>query len=324
MKLVRYLVAPVILAVALTTLVLVGHAKATTVEFWMSPGATGTGLSQTDPAGTLGQVQSTIQANNPGAVDIQVRMAPGQYNETGTVNWQISHVEFLPWSYNGGGWPAVEAAGGYPVIDGRCSTTNYIVDIFGSHVTFTYIKLQNRLSGLIQPQPGTTGDYFYGDYFTRVGNAYCPGTSPGYGAVLPYGTTDWSIVNCHFVDLVNSVTNSEGGPGQIHGIYAEHHATGGIVESNAFQDISGDPVRLRDGVNGTTVSNNKFTATGNRGYIGDWYSISTGESPSYSNVGSGNTWGGYYDNTPPETPDFCYDSGPSYVCPSSRMNITGS
>jgi hypothetical protein len=335
MKLVRYLVAPVVLAVALATFVSVGRAKATTIEFWMSPGAAGSGLTQADPAGTFDQVQKTIQANNPGGVDIQVRMAPDPiktYVQDDEFTWTVSNVEFLPWSYNGGGWPAVYAEGGYPVIDGACYSTNsYILDIDASYVNFTYIKFENRLLGLVQPQPGTTGDSFYGDYFTNVGTAtpHCTrGTQPGYGAVLPDGSTDWSIINCHFVNLVNSSSSTyPADPGAIHGIYAEHGESHGIVENNAFQNISGDPVRFRDDASYNTVSDNTFTDTGNRGYIGDWYDTSQGstEQPSHDNDGSGNTWGGYYDSTPPQTPDFCYDSAPSYVCnTTSRMDITGS
>jgi parallel beta-helix repeat protein len=293
------------------------------VTIWMHPGGTGDGLTPQTPAGTLTQAAATLARVAP-AGPATVRMAPGTYPTVGSVTWRIPSTTFEPWAYNGGGWPAVAAAGGYPVIDGQCDGPLYILFIEAPHVSFVYIQFQNRLHGLVQPTTG--GDYasFYGCFFTQVGNKYCPsGTGVGWGALIPYDTTHWSVSNSHFVDLINSFTTAEGGPAQVHGIYARHLASYGTVTDNEFSSISGDGIRVRDNSSHNTVSDNRFSHAGSLGYISD--DVPPGESPSYFNAGSGNRWLGFYSYDARQRPDFCFDQKPAnYACPGNRMLITGS
>ena len=293
--------------------------RAAVRTIWMSPGGTGSGLTPQSPAGSLRQALATLESAAPSG-PATVWMKPGKYRTTGTVLWTVPRVTFKPTGYVSGGWPAVARLGGYPVIDGACDPHGlYVLSIRAPSVAFIYIQFADRRAGLVQLYgPSSSGAYFYGASFTRAGTAYCPGSTPGWGGLLPYHYSQgWRVINSHFVDLIDTGPSA----GLIHVIYARDHASNGLVEYNAFVNVAGDAIRVRDGSSYNRVTGNTFIHAGADGYIGDWHAPT--EAKSYGNVGSGNHWRGYYLPSRISRPDFCYDQYPTYACPANRMLITG-
>lgn len=288
---------------------------------WLAPGGTGNGLTQSTPAGSLDQAEATLTQVAPAGPAL-VLLAAGNYAEAGTVTWTIPDTTMQPVSYDGSGsWGSVGDGGGYPVIDGHCASPGYLLLIHATGVHLNYLQFRNRLQTLVEAGPGADGLVVYGDSFTRAGTAWCPGPGIGYAGLGIYASQHWQVTNSHFTWLVNPHVTSYGGPGQIHGIYA-NQASYGVVSANDFSYISGDAVRVRNAADHNVISGNTFTRAGGNGYVGDWHAA--GESASTANTGSGNHWHGYYGLVSPNRVNFCYDNYPAFTCAPARLLVTGS
>jgi hypothetical protein len=277
---------------------------------------------------------------------------------TSTTAWHYfdpkNTTTFQPWSYKpGDSWTQVAAGGGYPTFDGAFGADSGFVftplTATGSGstgLTFLYTKwtryrrspvvLGGGLSTTISD--GTTyytetdftanGVTFYGNYFSQIGNYWNPKNPLGYGAILANNSSGDTYRNNHFVELLNTSTNSD--TIHIHGLYISHGSNNSLVEANSFTDITGDAVRQRDRSNGMIVRNNTFTRAGAYGYFDDYFCrpntpdsyCAPKEYKSYSGTFTGNTLKGLYaQGITGRRTVFCFDITGG-LCPTNRISVT--
>lgn len=223
--------------------------------------------------------------------DIEVRIASRLYDYpnqhvTWTKNMPRNTITFLPWIGNE-----------RPVFDGRASATTctnsstICGDVCGvsffklkvtgqANIIMRYMKIQYYGSGVAVQ--GAQGSQFYGMYFYKIGSAHqnIRGTT---AAVSIYGGAKYTrFENSHFINIENRPSPDVCyGPGEIHAIYLEDKGTeGSIIERNLFEYVSGDPVRIRNGVHNTFTNYNIFRRTGLNAF-GSHYMNGTSDCPSF-------------------------------------------
>jgi hypothetical protein len=292
----------------------------TTCNLWVSSSGddSSDGRSEASPLRTLQRAndllcQQTLLRRCAGiGKTVKVTIAAGTYPYATTV-----------WSYSDP-THATQIIGQDVVMDGRYSTD------FGLHISprnlrsniqVFYIKWTRYLRG------GMTigvGDHnrIYKNTFYRIGSYYSKQPEAvAYAGIYLYDSADNSIERSVFVDILNTGA----GYSHEHGVYI-FRSTYNQVTGSTFSNVGGDPIRVRDASNHTTVSGNTFTNSGSNGYIGDWRCLNSAdttcpdgdESLSWNNSFKDNVlngphpwhWAGF-------TARYCYDLRGS--CPSQRI-----
>ena len=157
--------------------------------------------------------------------------------------------------------PADAAAKKYPG-QGKCPKGGYQLCINGGPGNFT-IK-GKRFSGkpnaiLLRNVSNVT---ISGNTFTGLKG------STGYAGVHIKNSTGIVVKNNKFTRLSNV--------GHMHGVYVVKSSRVTIT-GNTFSRITGDAVRLRDGVTKTLVSGNTITTSGQYAIVSEWGYIDSGE-----------------------------------------------
>lgn len=254
----------------------------------------------TNPVQTLNDADSLVI---DGSV-VTVRIKPGTY--TDQVDWSHDDTRFVPWDWQPG-WTATNLAnaGGYPTFDGGFKDDMGFTSE-ADRLTFHYVKFtrQIRVGMLLH---NSEGHYLYGVVFTRIGTYYSKQSADqyAYGGLYPSEVTGMTVQNSTFKDILNNPGPSGQGYSHEHGVYfwKSHHNT---IMSSLFQNVGGDPIRVRNESGYNTIKGNTFTSTGSSGYIGDYYA--TGEYKSWHNVFTGNTLKSKHPwSRGPFYPRFCYD-----------------
>jgi hypothetical protein len=134
-----------------------------------------------------------------------------------------------------------------------------------SNIQVFYIKWTRYLhQGVIAS--GGSHNRIYKNTFYRIGSYYSKQPEVvAYAGVFLRDTKDVSVEKSVFVDILNTGD----GYSHEHGVYIVH-STNNQVTGSTFSNVGGDPIRVRDAANYTTISGNTFTNTGSLGYIGDW------------------------------------------------------
>lgn len=234
----------------------------------------------------------------------------------------------MPSDYGFGWWGSFLEL---PVFEGGQTTNDYWFYFYQgnggpSNLHFYYLKVRGyRIGGVALDGPSKTNwngsNYFRGNYFHELGSLYkANGPTPGYAGIALVRSRNNLLQSNHFVDLENPAGSEQA---YIHGVYMRDEANWNRIENNAFINISGDPIRVRNYSNGNTVQYNSFTNTGRVGLYGDWYNNPSGgcgtathttghqECPSWQNWFRGNTMNCGYDGAPIPIFDFTDDASPA-------------
>ncbi|MET8282251.1 right-handed parallel beta-helix repeat-containing protein [Micromonospora sp. NPDC005174] len=92
----------------------------------------------------------------------------------------------------------------------------------------------------------------------------------------PKGFAGVHVKNSSGIVIKNNVFSRLSNKGNMHGIYLVN-TTGSRITGNTFSSITGDPVRIRNGSNNTTVSGNTFVKSGTYAVFSEWSDPAKGE-----------------------------------------------
>lgn len=223
-----------------------------------------------------------IAAARP-ATDVEVRIQQGTY-VAAPVQWTTyvpKHtITFLPIDYELGEGRA--GTSGRPIFRGDGKNGFWLRAIqqpADARLSFYFLQVEGYSAGAISfdggrtpnARPATTpgnGNSIYGMAFRRLGSKHVR-SGVGYGAIDLINSRDNIIQNNSFEYLENFGRNEEN---LIHGVYLSHHSSANLIRNNRFYQISGDPIRTRDGSNENKIFGNTFTQTGASAYFSDWFS----------------------------------------------------
>lgn len=283
----RALLLLAILAAAVVLFASPAHADAP-FTVWLSPTGSDTGEgTQAAPVLTLARAEDIVRAASP-AGDVEIRIHAGTY-VAGQVTWDFyipGHtISFMPDDFEIGGNAASIAA--RPVFQTDGSPGYWLVAKIPTSWTssaplvaglrFYYLQVQRYgqgglmfygrtsvVDGYLVPGAGLNGNTVAGMIFQEIGSAWTP--EIGYGGISLSNSSNNYIGNSHFSHL-EDVAPSQAA---IHGIYALHGSSNNTITNNAFNTISGHPMRTRDRSSGNNVYGNTFTLTGGAGYS-EWF-----------------------------------------------------
>lgn len=212
----------------------------------------------------------------------EVRIAPGTYRGQSVV-WSFTmpehEIKFLP--SEGKRRPVFDGAG-------RAATWFRLDHARGeqTNLNFHYIEVRNygcaiSLNGnRDQEETCNRANRIYGCRFVNVGENST-------AAVRLVNSKANVIENNHFIDIVRSKS-----PGLLHAIYAAHLSSDNRIYGNRFENVCGDPIRIRDYSNNNQITSNVFIRAGIYAACSDWFcdhdarddcSKSTAECPSWNN-----------------------------------------
>ncbi|MEI6229063.1 MAG: Ig-like domain-containing protein [Candidatus Saccharibacteria bacterium] len=279
-------------------------ASATTYDplnLYMDPNGVDTrdGLSEQSAVKTLAAVQSKLVAlsTNPAYIikNINVIIKEGTYTGQ-SIEWYFVNKgysitfraredgklpKFIGDAGNAYTWFILKYGGGDSNISFRYIwVENYFVAMSlngGANYTPTEAEVKidsGKNTSYYQYSPKkdqiyNSGNKLYGMYFYNIGDKYTkPNPTKASWAVLNISNSrNNRIENSHFVNAGNVIA---GASSPLHAIYLAHIATNNEILNNEFKNITGDPIRYRNGANNNSVHDNRFTNTGGAGYITEW------------------------------------------------------
>lgn len=226
------------------------------------------GLSLDTPILSLARAEALISEhckNTPR--DVEVRIGPGIY-ENQKVRWHFTmpthSITFMP-LFNDKVRPIFKGTDG----------TWFTLDVSNGEKTnlnFRYIHVENYQTAIsLNGSRNALATFnshntIYGCYFKAIGNGFNPSLEPSTACVRLVNSRYNTIRNNHFVGVINDRDQS-----LLHAIYIAHYAHWNKIEANRFEDVCGDPVRVRDYSNYNSVTENRFDNTGIKGAYTEWY-----------------------------------------------------
>ncbi len=284
-----------VVSFAAVAVAVAGNADAATLKVFVAPRPAGndqnSGLSVQRPLASLGRVQELLQARGlctgGQADEVEVHIAPGTYRRQ-EIHWTCFTGAAITFT-------ALNFDKQRPVFDGGGSTFYWLwakEPGVEARLRFRYIRVLGYCTAM--EFRGVNGVDLYGMYFESIGDrrpldgAAVTCTKPT-AAVAFNNSSRNRVANSHFVKVVNF----DAGARAIHALYISHGASNNAIERNRFVEISGDPVKVRDGSNHNRVFANHFHRAGHLAYFLDGFDA-TRECPSFGNTFSSNhLYGGF-------------------------------
>jgi hypothetical protein len=245
------------------------------------------GRSRDEPIRSLARAEEILTSIRP-RTDVEVRIAQGTY-VTPPTTWTFfvpNHtVTFLPVDYEVGG--GIDSFAGRPVFRGNGESGFWFTARLprghpglDTRLRFYYLQVDEYDRGGIMLNGGTTvvdgrrrpageglnNNTVVGMYFTRLGSQWAADYD-GYGGVDLVNSSRNLVQHNHFVGL----ENKESGQDLIHGVYLAHHSNENVVQGNRFEEVSGDPVRVRNDSNRNQITGNEFRRTGQTAQFSEWF-----------------------------------------------------
>lgn len=145
-----------------------------------------------------------------------------------------------------------------------------------SNVTLKNIKITNYHQGIIfngdrdNPYKGWNGNNkIINITFENIGSMYSKNKKYSSSAICFVNSRFNLIKNCTFKNIININKNNE--DILIHAVYLAHYSSNNVIENCKFNNVSGDPIRVRDESNNNIIKNNVFRKTGSHSYFSEWY-----------------------------------------------------
>jgi len=225
------------------------------------------GLTNSFPIKTLARAQNILETYNPNQ-SIEIHINQGTY-----------YGQSVIWTYTNGysiTFTPVNFTKDRPIFDGGENISTWFKLSKGngspSKLKFRYIKVQNYNTAMSfngnrkYESSWNSSNELYGMYFYKIGGKF---TNFNYStaAVRFVNSRNNSVVNTHFVDVQNNSSEAS----LIHAIYFAHYSSLNEVVKNRFENINGDPIRVRDSSNYNYIAENKFYSAGKVAFYSDWY-----------------------------------------------------
>lgn len=291
------LLAALALSLPAPALLYSAYADEAVTELYMDPdGSDDASGTADDPAPSMARVIELLAGIDSSAATIYVdvgtyyeteRAAIGNEGGTGgdqEVDIPQSELTIRP----------IDEDGENPVFDGSDldddipDDLQYWLYTEDTSVHVTGLTIQHYLTGglrLINADDNTVSH----TVFRELGNKYVEGDT-GYGALHLKESSNNIIHNNDFVRLNN--VDGETGWSRIHGVYLAQNSHENQIYENTFDEISGDPVRLRNHVSHNDIHNNTFLSSGYKAMVSYW--VMDGDSDEYEcgtdNDVSSNSW----------------------------------
>lgn len=259
-------VAAAILVVMLPTTA--AHAAAPTVIHIAPNGDdSGTG-SEASPFRTLSKANSHLEATKP-ATDVEVRLAPGTYTETGT-----------RWTYHSEHAVLITGDGGTATFSGQNTFGNYILKFGPDGTERVKMNLTVRHLGFTGSSNGlqvinATSVTLSSLVFSKIGTHYT-GIGTGYAALSIQNVSGIGVWSPKFTDIINTADQQ----GLVHAIYAANDADNITVHDPVISRVSGDPLRFRHGSDNFVVTGGSVSNSGRYSAFSEWYNDTIDEARS--------------------------------------------
>ena len=290
----RSLLTAMVGALLLTGALLTGFTTASAADIftlYLSPTGSDSnnGLSPQSPLKTLDGAQSVLVAANPN-MDVEVRIAAGTYVATAAPKrWEFyipgHSISFMPATYQYGvktawaqepifhgpdtaaWWFQAELPAGDPGGDTNLHFYDLVVEHYSAGGMNIAGPMTTNSNGIAVPASAGLNHNVINGLLFRDGGSVAVPAHYGWGGLDFTNSSNNTIINSQFRRLENSGSHS----GQMHGVYLAHFSSNNEVYNNVFQDISSDPVRVRNQSNFNSVHDNTFQRTGSLGYFSDWF-----------------------------------------------------
>lgn len=244
------------------------------------------GLDFNNAVKTLNRVQEILYELNPHS-EVEIHINQGTYLQQEVV-WTFSNGKNITFT-------AIDFSKDRPIFDGKGRETWFLLREekgINTNLHFRYIKVKNYKLGVYlrgdrcNPENGWNGNnHFYGMYFENIGNKFTIDKKHGVAAIDLVNSRSNSIINCHFVNIINSLPEEYS---HLHAIYLAHYSSNNEILRNRIEKVCGDPIRVRDQSNYNIVKGNKFEKAGLKAFFSDWYC--TGDRCSKPNSCITNPW----------------------------------
>lgn len=244
------------------------HAAAPTVIHVAPDGDdSGTG-SETSPFRTLAKTNAHLEATTP-ATDVEIRLAPGTYTETGT-----------RWTYHGDHAVLITGDGGTATFSGQNTFGNYILILGPDGAERAAMNLTVRRLGFTGSSNGlqvinATSVTLSSLVFSTIGTHHT-GIGTGYAALSIQNVNGISVWSPTFTDIVNTADQLS----LVHAIYAANNADNITVHDPVIERVSGDPLRFRNGSDNFIIKGGSVSNSGRFSAFSEWHNDTIGEARS--------------------------------------------
>ncbi|HIT75278.1 MAG TPA: DUF1565 domain-containing protein [Candidatus Avipropionibacterium avicola] len=244
------------------------HAAAPTVIHIAPDGDDSGSGSEASPFRTLAKANAHLEETKP-ATDVEVRLAPGTYTETGT-----------RWTYHSEHATLITGDGGTATFSGQDTYGNYILkfgpegtDRVAMNLTVRHLGFTGSSNGLqvINATTVTLSSLV----FNKIGTHYT-GIGTGYAALSIQNVSGVGVWSPKFTDIVNTADQQ----GLVHAIYAANNADNITVHDPVVSRVSGDPLRFRNGSDNFVINGGSVSNSGRYSAFSEWYNDTIDEARS--------------------------------------------
>ncbi|MBC6993176.1 right-handed parallel beta-helix repeat-containing protein [Neolewinella lacunae] len=227
------------------------------------------GLSFQDAVKSLDRVHEILLNENP-VRDIEIHINQGTYFGQ-EVEWSFSNghsITFTP----------IDFTSDRPVFDGQGKETWFKLrgeQGENTNLNFRYLKVRNYKLGIFlrgnrnDLVNGWNGNNsIYGMYFENIGNKFTINQNYAFAVIDLVNSRDNKIENNHFVNVENNTPEE---CSHLHAVYLAHYSSNNQILRNKFENICGDPIRVRDESNDNRILDNNFKKTGDRAFFSEWF-----------------------------------------------------
>ncbi len=248
--------------------------------------ATHSGLDPAAPT-TVENIQDAVAPHLARGLDIYVRIAPGTYTNVDFV-WALDHtmsanrIVFMPWVdgdvFDSDAFVTFEWTDHNPRAFFRLvndSDTDRATNLVFFHLRISgywqgiVLQGSDSIASGIEEPGAVTHNAIVDCRFENIGALFFPDTvGHGFSAV-GLTNSDHNVVRYNWFTAVEN--RAADGPELLHALYLAHNASNNEIMFNAFERVSGDPIRLRDFCNDNRIRGNVFVYSGADAMVGDWY-----------------------------------------------------
>ncbi len=243
-----------------------------------------------NPIRTLAKAQEILNSVKP-ACNVEIRVRKGTYSGQSVV-----------WRYKSNYWITIQSERDdsidMPVFDGKYAPYSvqnwFTARVQGnSNLRFRFLKVQNYRTAIFfygnkdSTQLWNCNNRLYGMHFNRIG-AYFTRLKDdvSYSVVNLKNSRNNQISRCSFTSALNEYVPHNN---LLHAIYIASFSINNTISYNHFEDIAGDPIRIRDRSNYNKINENTFVNSGHTAFYSDWHNINDNECRSYGNEFKRNT-----------------------------------
>lgn len=237
------------------------------------------GKSVHTPIKSLAQAQKLLYLAKPES-NVQININPGSYYDQ-RVDWTFTRSNYYLTITQTPGTKGVPVFDGCPqegltIPNAKCLGGTFF-SLSGStgsatNLIIKHLQIQNYGAGIAllgnskRRNYGNSNNTIENCLFYNIGNNFNPKLPFGMYAVQLLNSKKNILKKNTFKNIIN--THNEA---WLHGIYISTYSSQNRVTDNRFENISGDPIRIRNNSNDNQISGNLFSKSGMFASISEWY-----------------------------------------------------